>query len=177
MQGLKKYYSELLDDCQHVNNLTTLSPSVINSPAIYSLLASKYYKADEQGIKINLEIFLDLNVINMKIYEFTRILGILMDNAIEAASQCDKKLINLCIKKDPKVNRQLLIIENTYSNKNVDTEKIFEKGYTSKQTEDNKSHGIGLWEVREILKKNHNLNLFTSKNNNYFSQQLEIYNR
>lgn len=74
IEGLKKYYSQLLEDCQRVNNLTSLNPSVINNPAIYSLLASKYYKADELGIRINLEIFLDLNNINMKIYEFTRIL-------------------------------------------------------------------------------------------------------
>ena len=50
----------------------------------------------------------------MKIYEFTRILGILMDNAIEAAYECDNKIINVEIRKDFKVNRQLLIIENTY---------------------------------------------------------------
>ena len=74
IDGLKKYYSQLLEDCQRVNNLTSLNPSVINNPAIYSILASKYYKADELGIKIDLEVFLDLNNINMKIYEFTRIL-------------------------------------------------------------------------------------------------------
>ena len=56
-------------------------------------------------------------------------------------------------------------------NKDVDTEKIYEKGYSSKEH----NTGIGLWEVREILKKNENLNLFTSKNEEFFSQQLEIY--
>lgn len=74
MEGLKQYYSQLLEDCQRVNNLTGLNPEVINNPAIYSILASKYYKADELGIKINLEIFIDLNHLNIKIYEFTRIL-------------------------------------------------------------------------------------------------------
>lgn len=74
IEGLRKYYSQLLDDCQRVNNLTELNPEVINNPAIYSILASKYYKADELGITINLEIFLDLNNLNIKIYEFTRIL-------------------------------------------------------------------------------------------------------
>ena len=112
MEGLKTYYSQLLGDCQKVNNLYTLSPEVINNPAIYSLLTSKYHKADELGIKINLEVFLNLNELNMKIYEFTRALGILMDNAIEAASECDEKIINVEIRKDFKVNRQLLIIEN-----------------------------------------------------------------
>lgn len=174
IKGLKKYYSQLLEDCQRGNNLTTLNPSVINNPAIYSLLASKYYLANEQGITINLEVFLDLNTINMKIYEFTRILGILMDNAIEAASQCDEKIMNVSFRNDEKRNRQLVIIQNTYTNKDVDTEQIFQKGFTSKSEEES-SHGLGLWEVRRILKKRNNLNLYTTKDCIYFTQQLEIY--
>lgn len=174
LDGLGNYYSQLLEDCQRVNNLTTLSPDVINNPAIYSILASKYHRADEIGIKINLDVFLDLNEVNMKIYEFTRILGILMDNAIEASSKCDEKVINVSIRKDFKCPRQLLVIENTYTNKDVDTDKIFEKGYTSK-TEESASHGLGLWEVRQVLKKNNNLNLYTTKNDQFFNQQLEIY--
>ena len=171
INGLKKFYSELQEDCQKSNNLSALNPDTINNPAIYSLLASKYHKADELGIKVNLEIFLDLNKLNMKIYEFTRILGILLDNAIEATSECSEKVINVFIRKDFNLHRQLLIIENTYKHKNIDTEKIFEKGFSTKD----KNTGLGLWEIRQILNKNSNLNLFTSKDDILFKQQLEIY--
>lgn len=173
IEGLKKYYQQLLNDCQCTNNLTGLSPSTINNPAIYNVLASKYHKADELGIKINLEVFLDLNEIenHMKIYEFAGILGILFDNAIEATKECDKKIINLTIRKDLNKNRLLLIVENTYKNKDVDTEKIYEKGFSTKPG----NSGLGLWKVRQILIRNNNLNLFTTKNNEYFKQQLEIY--
>ncbi len=171
MQGLQTYYSQLLVDCDKVNNLYTLSPEVINNPAIYSLLTSKYHKADELGIKIHLEVFLNLNDLNMQIYEFTRTLGILMDNAIEAAYECEDKVINVEIRKDFKVNRQLLIIENTYMEKDVNIDKIYEKGFSSKPN----NTGLGLWEVRQIMKKNNNLNLYTSKNDIFFSQQLEMY--
>lgn len=171
MEGLKKYYKQILEDCNKVNNLGVLNPNVINNPAIYSILASKYYLADSKGITINLEIFLDLNTLQMKIYEFTRILGILLDNAIEASSECEEKLINIIIRNEPNRHRQILYIENTYNNKDVDTEKIYEKAYSTKQN----NTGLGLWEVRKILNKNNNLNLFTSKNDKFFSQQLEIY--
>ena len=171
MDGLKKYYAQLVDDIQHTNNLTTLSPKVVNNPAIYNVLATKYHKADSLGIKINLEAFLDMNELHMKIYEFTRVLGILMDNAIEATSECDEKIINVTFRKDVKRNMQLLIIENTYKNKEIDTDKIFEKGFSTKEG----NTGLGLWEIRQILKKNNNLNLFTSKDNNLFKQQFEIY--
>ena len=171
MEGLRKYYNQISADCQKTNNLSVLNPDVINNPAVYSILASKYHLADSKNITINFEIFLDLNSLRMKIYEFTRILGILLDNAIEASSECDEKIINITIRNESHKKRQVVIVENTYNNKDIDTEKIYEKSYTTKPN----NTGLGLWEVRKILTKNNNLNLFTSKNNKFFSQQLEIY--
>lgn len=173
MDGLKVYYKQLLEECNKTNNLYALSPEVINHPAIYHLLATKYYEANQQDVQINLHVFLDLNEIEkrMKIYEFTRIFGILLDNAIEAAKECEKKIINVTFRKDHSNNMIVVIIQNTYSNKDVDTEEIYQKGISSK-----KNHsGLGLWKVREILMHNNNLNLFTTKDNEFFTQQFEIY--
>ena len=63
------------------------------------------------------------------------------------------------------------VSRRTYNNKDIDTDKIYEKGFSTKEN----NTGLGLWEVRQILNKNKNLNLYTSKNNEYFNQQLEIY--
>ena len=142
-----------------------------NNDGIYNLLTKKYNEAESKDIKVNISFLLDLNTLHMKIYEFGRILGILLDNAIEASSECKEKIINLTFRNDEKNHRQLIIVENTYNNKDVDTEKIFEKGVSGK---DNHT-GLGLWEVRKIIRKNNNINLHTSKNEKYFSQQLEIY--
>lgn len=171
MEGLKKYYVQLEDDCQRVNNLYILNPETINNDGIYNLLTKKYNEADSKNIKVNITFLLDLENLHMKIYEFARVLGILFDNALEASSECKEKIINLTFRNDTKNSRELLIIENTYNDKNIDTEKIFEKGVSSKENHT----GIGLWEVRKIIKKNNNVNLHTSKNNKFFSQQLEIY--
>ena len=171
IQGLKKYYLELEDDCQRVNNLYILNPDIINNDGIYNLLTKKYYEADSKNIKMNITVLLDLSNLNMKIYEFARVLGILLDNAIEASSECENKIINLTFRDDSKNSRQLFIIENTYKNKNIDTDKIFEKGISEKENH----MGLGLWEVRKIVKKNNNLNLYTSANDTFFTQQLEIY--
>lgn len=138
---------------------------------IYNLLTSKYHEAEAKDIKVNMTFLLDLNTLKMKIYEFARILGILLDNAIEASSECDEKIINITFRNDSKNNRQLITIENTYQNKDIDTEKIFEKGISEKENHT----GLGLWEVRKIIKKNNNANLFTSKTDKFFLQQLELY--
>lgn len=173
MEGLKKYYNQLLEECHKTNNLYALSPKVINHPAIYHMLATKYYEADKENIQINLNVFLDLNEIEarMKIYDFTRILGILLDNAIEAAKLCDKKVINVTFRKQISNDMIVVIIQNTYTNKEVDTEEIYQKGISSKENHS----GLGLWKIRQILMRNNNLNLFTTKDDEYFTQQFEIF--
>ena len=171
--GLKRYYNQLLEECNKTNNLYALSPEVINHPAIYHMLATKYYEADQKNVQINLNVFLDLNEIEdrMKIYDFTRILGILLDNAIDAAVECKKKIINVTFRKEISNNMIAVIIQNTYKNKDVDTEEIYQKGVSSKENHS----GLGLWKVRQILMHNNNLNLFTTKNEEFFTQQFEIY--
>ena len=171
MEGLKKYYLQLEDDCQKVNTLYILNPEIINNDGIYNLLTTKYHEAEEKDIKVTITVLLDLGNLKMKIYDFARILGILLDNAIEASSESNEKIINITFRNDRKNSRQLITIENSYKDKNVDTEKIFEKGASGKENHT----GLGLWEVRKILKKTNNANLFTSKTDTLFSQQLEIY--
>lgn len=171
MNGLSKYYNSLFDECNSINNLSALNPETVNNPSIYAILLDKYNKAEKKNIKMELGVYLDLNTLNADIYEICRILGILLDNSIEAAQECDKKYINIRFLMDNRKNRQLIIIENTYKDKNVDTIKIFEKSYSTKPH----NTGLGLWEVNKILNRNSNLAIFTSKNDEYFSQQLEIY--
>ena len=107
----------------------------------------------------------------MKIYEFSRILGILLDNAIEESEKCEDRLINIKFRNEQNKNRQVVIVENTYINKDINIDEIFNKGFSGKENHS----GLGLWEVRNILKKNNNLNLYTSKDDKMFKQQLEIY--
>lgn len=171
MKGLEKYYAELVDDSERVNNLYILNPEVVNNDGIYNLLTKKYHETDSKDIKVNITFLLDLSTLNMKIYEFARILGILLDNAIEASSECEEKIINLIFRNDTKNHTQLLIVENTYADKTVDTEKIFEKGISGKENHT----GLGLWEVRKLVNKNQNVHLRTIKDNKFFKQQLEIY--
>lgn len=171
MKGLSNYYYQLEEDCSKVNTLYVLNPDTINNPGIYNLLTAKYSEAEQKGIKVTLTFLLDLNNLHMKIYEFAKILGILLDNAIESASECKEKLLNISFRNDTKNNRNIIQIENTYKNKDINLDEIFNKGFSQKENHT----GLGLWEIRQILTKNNNINLHTSKNEKYFSQQLEIY--
>ncbi len=177
MDGLAEYYKGIKNECNNSNNLTALSPKLINDPALYSLIASKYLLAEESNITFNVSICVNFSDIKVSPYILTRILGILLDNAIEAAKTSEEKEICFDVSgpfKNSNVKKYIISIQNTYSNKDVDLERIREKGYTSKNEEEG-SHGLGLWEVNKILKRSKNLNLHTTKNDKYFKQDLEIF--
>ena len=120
----------------------------------------------------------------MPVYDFSRMFGIFLDNAIEASALSKEKIVKILFRDSSNSNVQIIQIgllttiyqasiqiENSYQNKNVNTKNIFEKGVTEKE-----NHlGMGLWEVNKILKRNNNVNLLTEKNDNYFKQCLEIY--
>lgn len=169
--GLQNYFVSVKKDCKITNNLSILNPRIINNPGIYSLLNNKYFKATKKDVSFNIEFFLDLKNLNVNFYELSRILGILIDNAIEEAEKCTEKIVQIIFRRENRNHKSLIIVKNTYLNKNVDIEKIFEKGISSKSNHS----GIGLWEVRNYIAKSKNLDLFTTKNSQFFIQELSIF--
>ena len=173
IEGVKLMCESITRDYKNVNNMEIIGTNVLNNSAVGCILTNKYFIAQQENINVNIECLIDLAETKEYSYEFCRILAILLDNAIEAAKQSDEKLINIKIFKDVQVNRKLIIIENTYNQVDIDLDKIFEKGYSSKEDSGN-AHGLGLWTVRKTLNKCNKLNLFTTKDD-MFRQQLEIY--
>lgn len=171
MNGLKKYFNEFKKDCKITNNLAIINPRIINNPGIYSLLNNKYFKATNSGVSFDIEFFLNLNSLAINMYQFSRILGILIDNAIEEAEKCTEKNVLISFIRENRNNRSVITVKNTYSNKDVNIEKIFEKGLSGKENHS----GIGLWEVKKYITKNKNLDLYTTKNDKHFIQELSIY--
>ena len=172
INGLKKMYTEIVGECQEMNDNRSLSKEIINNPAVYQLINNKFKKAKEYKIRFRINVFVDINQLNISPYDLCRILGILLDNAIEAAKDCENKVINIRFIKDKINNRNLVIIENAYKNYLIDLNKIYDKGFTSKK--DKFYHGLGLWKVKQIIKKNKNLNINTTRGD-LFRQELEIY--
>lgn len=172
IDGLREYYSGLEKDYAKIKNLSALNPTLINNSGIYNLLIKKYNKANSIGVKMDLEYFFDFERLHMPIYQFSRMLGILIDNAIEAAEASEEKHVLIRFRDSSFHHTQIIIIENSYcSQEKIDTKNIFKKGITGKD-----GHmGMGLWEVHEILMKNNNVNLITSTDENIFKQQIEIY--
>lgn len=173
MKSLQVYFKSLLDECNHIKVVDSINCKIIENPAICGVLLNKYRVAEENNIEMNIELLASLKELNEKSYVVSRMLGILLDNAIEASKECEEKIINFEVIKDIKKNKLVIKIENTYGNKNVDTCKIFEKNYTTKKG----NTGLGLWKIQDILRKDNSLELFTSKDDKMFKQRLEIYGK
>ncbi len=85
-----------------------------------------------------------------------------------------KQQMNVYIQmvKNYQYNQHVIVIENNYVNKNVSIRDIYQKNFTTKETDHNS--GLGLWKVKNIVSKTKKLKLNTSKSDDYFKQTLTI---
>lgn len=95
------------------------------------------------------------------------IIGVYLDNAIQAAKESKEKEINIEIYKESK--ELVIIIANTYKG-SIDIEKISNYGYTTK----GKNHGIGLHIVKNIVQRETIYDAKTYMLDNYFVQEIRI---
>lgn len=171
-EGAKKYCQNLVIGFNDINILSILSPKVIDDPAIYGVVVNKILIAREKNLTLSLDITADVANINFPKFELSRILGILIDNAIEAAEESEDKKLIVDIRHDYKNNTDVIKIANSVKDINIDLEKLFTKNYSTKAN----PSGFGLYEVAKFLKKfpQGNLNTTIDKNSKIFSQILTI---
>ena len=166
--ALKKFFEQTLDESKAISTLDKLNPNLIKNPTIFGLLTAKYQKCLKNNVRMNFEILGTLENLEINEFDFTRILGIFLDNAIEAASSTKVKKINLLVSELK--NTTTIELSNTYSKKSLANDKIFEKGVSSKGND----RGLGLYKVKQILSKYPNVVLTTETSDKMFLQKLII---
>lgn len=133
-----------------------------------------YYKLsimDDEKIRYELDVEsgvkTKLNTLSVNMYKnITRILGVLLDNAIDASKKSKKKQIIISVAKDK--SKVIFTISNTFKGK-LNIEKIG-TGYTSKGI----GHGYGLRLVNDILNETNSFEIKNSVDNDYFVSTLKI---
>ena len=162
--GIKQMSDSILKDCSNVRQLEIFDPKLFNNPAVYSVVTSKYYLAKNENVEFNVNIESVPEGFEKYNYEFCRVLCIFLDNAIEAAMECEEKVVDLTFKKVD--NKFLAIVENTYLDFDYEIDILFEKGFTTKRKKV-ADHGLGLWNVSVILNRNKNFSLETIKDEKF----------
>lgn len=130
---------------------TPISLLKINLKMTAGFLYSKMLSAEEFHKKLDIKI----ENYNLKTdtpeYDLITMLGILIDNAIEATSENGISYAVL----DSKNNKLLFQIKNVGPKLTPDfCAKIFQKGYTTKNNQ-KKSHGIGLYQLKHMVDSYH----------------------
>ena len=171
---LKDYLELIIGEHKTGQNYTVKQLGFLPDGGIKGLLYHKLSKMEEEGIKPYLYVDQSMQELSEDIFDIktcqdiTKILGVFIDNAIDASSKAEQKEVEI----DFKVQKDCLIISvaNTYDNK-TDVNKIGKKGYSTKGA----GHGFGLSIVKDISKNNPNIESFSDISDNKFKQTVLIY--
>lgn len=139
----------------------------INDLALKSLLLSKLSEAQNLSVPVSLEIGEQFSIKNMEQIDFLTITSILLDNAIESAAEGG---IAVCFLEDTEWNKLVMIVKNSTLEREIELRDIFKRDNSSKGV----GRGLGLANVRKILKSYPNVCLKTTSKNYVFTQILEI---
>lgn len=168
MSDLKKFFEQILDESRAITALDKLNPELFNNPSLFGIITAKYEYARQNHVNLNFEMYGKIEEADMQIYDLTRILGIFLDNAIEASTGSEKKKVNFMV--TDRKGKIIIEISNTYSEVGLKVEDIDKKGVSSK----GENRGLGLYKVKEIIKKYSLVKHETTAVNGMFRQKLVI---
>ncbi|SOC11280.1 sensor kinase SpoOB-type protein [Ureibacillus xyleni] len=163
-----EYVTSLNKEVQMINKLKL----TIEHPGLAILLQTKKLAAE------NYQIIMDLDITQntysyIKSIDLIKILSNLIDNAIDATMELpesNRKIEVNCIATDTKYIFQV----TNPSSKKVETDLIFKQGYTTKNSNDSKVRGQGLFIVKEIVNKYKGIISLVSTNDQKVIARVEI---
>ena len=138
---------------------------------IKSLLSAKMIYAHESGIDITIDIPDKVESFLIDTVDLARILGIFLDNAIEATLETEQPQIGLNIIQNK--TGVSIIISNRFLDNGVMLHKLKQKDFSTKIGH----QGIGLWNAQKIISSYDNVLLETTMKCDYFTQHIELTDR
>lgn len=170
-----EYIDELLKDHYTYKNEKYGKFQYLPANGLKGLFYYKSMEAEEKGLELSINVSAKIKnsfLNNLNTDEFKqlgRLVGVYLDNAIEASLASEERKLGIEIYKIGK--DIIIIISNTYSG-NIDSESIGTVKYTTK----GKNHGYGLMLASKILNENSMFESKRSITNNFYEQKLTIKN-
>lgn len=169
-----KYIDELVKNKLKDDEKIMQEVSVIPTGGLRGLVYSKILDMKEKNIDYELNISKEVRTVDLinklndsDMLDICQIIGVYIDNAIEAVMDIKDKYVNF----DMYLENDCLIFEisNYYEGK-IELEKLEEKGYTTKTS----GHGYGLSLTKEIINSNKKLKNEKRLSKETFTQVLKI---
>lgn len=149
VDAIKEYIDQVNQEILKTSKLFT---SLRMRPEIAGLIIRKMAQAEKEGIRFDLELKTDLALLSVPPLDFSRIIGNLLDNAINAAKSVlpEERQITLEMAEDADCYR---ISVTNYRPLIPDYLRnfVFEKGFTTKS---GGGEGLGLYIVKTLVEKN-----------------------
>lgn len=175
MEGLRDYFhSEILpmQDSMQMNAIKINGIENLHVREIKGLLTTKILQAQEKNIRISIEVPESIEKIDMPIINLSRVIGILLDNAIEASEKINEEpLIRIAFIKNEDTSVTFIVM-NKCEPDMPKVHTLFQENFSTK----GKNRGLGLSTLKELTDSTTNILLDTTIDNNYFIQKVEILN-
>ena len=157
--GFDQHIGERIQASVHLGN--------VRVPQVRSLLLSKLAAMREKKIDCRLEALYPVERVGIDPWDLTRCLGILLDNAAEAALETETPWVEIVLLSQK--DRLSLRVSNPY-NGTIDPDRIWAEGFSTK----GERRGLGLPSYQRILKDYPHTVASTSWANGVFVQELVV---
>lgn len=170
---LCEYIDSIIGDKKVIKSSKISKFRYLPDNGLRSFFYYKVIEAEEKGVRVEVNIAKKvensfLGTLKTKDFrDLTRIIGVYLDNAIEASSTSEKKQLGIEIYLFKETIE--IIISNTYNNK-IDEEKIGNERYSTK----GKTRGHGLLLVKRILNENNRITSETKVTDMLYIQKIKI---
>ncbi|KAA8998806.1 GHKL domain-containing protein [Paenibacillus spiritus] len=132
------------------------------------ILSSKLIQAQELGIDTVIEVEEVIESTPMDSVDLCRCIGIILDNAIEEAVQCQEPAINVALIKRPQ--SVLIVVSNSCRPDTPLIYRMYERGFSTKGS----NRGLGLSTLREVVSGSREATLDTECRDGRFIQVLSM---
>lgn len=139
----------------------------VQNPYLKSLLISKLTIINQNKTACHFECRDVVNDIPINIFDLVRLLGISIDNAIEATKNQTHGQIQIALIQE---QQQLSFVINNTTTEKTDIAEMMQEGFTTKQHHP----GLGMVNVQDIKKKYPNLFVQYRKNDKWFNLNIVI---
>ncbi len=169
-----EYINEIIKEKREDDEIIYNNAKRIPSGGLQGLIYQKMLLMKENNINSILNISKQVRKINFSDispkmnYDICRIVGIIIDNAIEETSKIDEKNKEIMI--SMYTDEYFIIEVSNRFKSNIDLNNIYKKGYTTK----GKNHGYGLSLLKKIVDNNSRISNEISITNNIFTQMIKI---
>ncbi len=174
MDGLKEFFESKIFPTKNLivkRDYKLNQLSNIDVLEIKSLLSAKMIYAHESGIDVTIDIPDKVESFLIDTVDLARILGIFLDNAIEATLETEQPQIGLNIVQNKA--GVSIIISNHFRDNGVMLHELKQKGFSTKVGH----QGIGLCNAQKIISSYDNVLLETTMQRNCFMQHIELTDR